>query len=427
MESVSYPAVRQDLVRTLDPHHHVAIGQHLRGGGNRSPPRPGDGTDENRAVIRWTGKRERGTEKFVPGNQLPPDFANIPDTSPKENVKASVPGTRQAEEMLIANSIPQSTAVARTNQMQDPQIDGAIRPAPIEGTPLNYVVNSATPIIEVDPQSWYACQNGVWFFSTSANGPWTVAASVPAVIYTIPATSPLHYLTYVHVYGSTASQVYEGYTPGYLGTEVAGDGTVVYGTGYYYPPWIGDAWYGPPMTWGWGFDDGFGWGCDFGGIGWFGCYPPHPWWGGYRGRHDHNGDGWGNHGRGGLANTGGDLYHNGRLFSGNDFGASGRQASQGWEGGYGHAYNSRTGQIAAGQPPGARSNSQNYSSEASRGGTSLSAASRSGGWFHSIGSFIHGGGGGSYGGCGAFHGGGGGGGFHGGGGGSHGGGGGGHR
>ena len=371
-----------------------------------------------------------GPWQFVPGNQLPRDFANIPDTSPKENVKGSVPGTRQAEEMLIANSIPQSTAVARTNQMQDPQIDGAIRLAPIEGTPLSYVVNSATPILEVDPQSWYACQNGVWFFSTSANGPWTVAASVPAVIYTIPATSPLHYLTFVHVYGSTPDQVYEGYTPGYLGTAVAGDGTVVYGTGYYYPPWIGDAWYGPPMTWGcgfddcwtpwwgWGFDDGFGWGCDFGGIGWFGCYPPHPWWGGYRSRHDHDGDGWGNHGQGGLANTGGDVYHDYGPFFRNGFDASVRQAGQGRNGGYGHAYNSRTGQLAAGQPPGAR-RVQNYSYGASRAGTSLGAASRGGGWFHSVGGFFHGGGGGYHGGGGGFHGGGGGGHGGGGGGGGH--------
>ena len=56
--SVSYPAVRQNFTRTLDSHHHVAIGRHLRGDGNRSPPRPGDSTDDNRAVICWTGKRE---------------------------------------------------------------------------------------------------------------------------------------------------------------------------------------------------------------------------------------------------------------------------------------------------------------------------------------------------------------------------------
>jgi hypothetical protein len=257
-----------------------------------------------------------GPWEFVPGSQLSRDFAEIPDTSAKENVKASVPGTPQARESLIANSIPQCAAVARTNRLQDPRIDGQAQLAPIEGTPLHYVVNSATPIIEVAPQSWYACQNGVWFTSTSLNGPWAVAGSVPAVIYSIPTTSPLHFLTYVRVYGAEPDVVYEGYTPGYLGTEVADDGTVVYGTGYEYPPWIGNEWYGEPMTWGWGFDEcwtpWWGWGFDCG-FGWWGCYPPFAWWGGYRGWHDHDRGGWGGRGHGDIYN-----HHGG-------FGGPGRQ------------------------------------------------------------------------------------------------------
>ncbi len=169
-----------------------------------------------------------GPWQFVPADRLPRDFADIPDNSPKENVKASVPGTPQATEALIANSIPQSTKVARSMQMASPQFDGPPRLEPIQGTSLYYVVNSGTSIIKVDEQSWYACQDGVWFVATSVQGPWTVAASVPAVIYSIPPSSPLHYLTYVQVYGTTPQEVYEGYTPGYLGTEVE-DGVVVYG------------------------------------------------------------------------------------------------------------------------------------------------------------------------------------------------------
>lgn len=323
----------------------------------------------------------KGPWQFVPGNELPADFANIPDSSPKENVKACVPGTPQAEEALIANSIPQGTAVARTTQMANPQVDGAPQLAAIEGTPLHYVVNSATPIIEVAPQNWYACQDGVWYFSTSASGPWSVAIQVPQVIYTIPTTSPLHYLTYVQVYGSTPSEVYEGYTPGYYGTEVAADDCVVYGTGYDYTPWIGSDWYGPPITWGcgfgpcwepwcgWGFGCGFGWGCGFGPWGWGCCFsPPFPWWGGFCGgfgpwNHGFNqgfghgfdrGFGQGGFGRGGFANTGDDLYHHGGFggadsraqFAGNGFNAAGRQ---GFRGEFGHAYNSRTGQLAGGQ------------------------------------------------------------------------------
>ena len=334
-------------------------------------------TDQQNYILisgRWyRAPALNGPWQFVPGNQLPSDFANIPDTSPKENVKASVPGTSQAEEALIANSIPQGTAVARTGQIQNPQVDGAVQLAAIEGTPLHYVLNSATPIIEVDPQLWYACQDGVWYVSTSANGPWTVATSVPAVIYTIPASSPLHYLTYVQVYGSTPDMVYEGYTPGYLGTEVADDGTVVYGTGYDYAPWIGSVWYGPPVTWGcgfapcwtpwsgWGFNCGFGWGCGFAGSGWWGCYPPFPWWGGYRCWHDYGRDGWRDGDRGDFANTGADFYHhrdsfgafrgNGQRgrFAGNSFNSANRQGRNGWTSGDGRAYNSRTGQLAAGQ------------------------------------------------------------------------------
>jgi hypothetical protein len=330
-------------------------------------------TDQENYILisgRWyRASSLNGPWQFVPGNQLPSDFAKIPDSSPKENVKASVPGTQEAEEALVANSIPQSSAIPLNDQMANPQIDGAVRLAPIGGTPLSYVVNSATPIIEVGPQSWYACQNGTWYFSASNNGPWTVATSVPAVIYSIPTSSPLHYLTYVQVYGSTPDEVYEGYTPGYMGTEETDDGTVVYGTGYDYEPWIGSVWYGPPVTWGcgfdacwtpwsgWGFDSGFGWGCGYPGYGWWGCSPPFPWWGGYRGWNGYGHHGWGNEDRSRFSNTGADFYHHGGFgsegrrgqFAENGFGASGRMGGNQGVGEYGRAYNSRTGQLAAGQ------------------------------------------------------------------------------
>ena len=58
-----------------------------------------------------------------------------------------------------------------------------------------------------------------------------MATAVPTEIYRIPASSPIHYVTYVHVYGFTPQVVYVGYTPGYMGTVVTPYGTVVYGTG----------------------------------------------------------------------------------------------------------------------------------------------------------------------------------------------------
>lgn len=304
---------------------------------------------------RWyRGPSQQGPWEFVLADHLPNDFAKIPDESPKENVKASVPGTPQATEALIANSIPESTKVPINTQMEKPQIDGPPRLLPIVGTPLYYVVNSGTPLIRVDDHSWYACDSGVWFTADSLNGPWTVATSVPAVIYTIPASSPLHFVTYVQVFGATPQEVYVGYTPGYLGTEVE-DGVVVYGTGYDYPPWVGTDWYGWPCTWGlgwapcwnpwddWGFDFGFGWGCGFGALAWTRCHPARPWWGPGRNWHHEAGSvAW----RQGItSSTARDVFRPSR-----GVGMVTRtQSHPASADTYGRAYNSRTGLLAAGQ------------------------------------------------------------------------------
>jgi hypothetical protein len=192
-----------------------------------------------------------GPWDFVASDKLPADFSRIPPSSPAGVVLASVAGTPQAKEALIANSIPQTATIPRTGGPSfTPVFDGNPQFQPIHGTPLQYVVNSPTPIIRVDSSTYYALRAGVWFAATSIHGPWVVAASVPAVIYTIPPSSPLYYVTYVYVYGSTPEVVYVGYTPGYLGTVVAPDGTVVYGTGYAYQPWVGTVYYPPPVTYG---------------------------------------------------------------------------------------------------------------------------------------------------------------------------------
>jgi hypothetical protein len=193
----------------------------------------------------------QGPWKFVASDALPAYFAQIPAASPAGVVLASVSGTTQAREAVIANSIPHTATVPLVDGPTfTATYDGAPQFAPIVGTPLQYALNSPTPIIRVDASSYYSLRAGVWFTATSATGPWFVASSVPEVIYTIPPSSPLHYVTYAHVYGSTPTEVYVGYTPGYLGTVVEPDGVVVYGTGYTYDPWIGTAYYAPPPTWG---------------------------------------------------------------------------------------------------------------------------------------------------------------------------------
>ena len=234
---------------------------------------------------RWFSSQSmNGPWQFVPSDKLPADFAQIPATHPKANVLVAVAGTPQANEALIANSIPQTATIKRNSASLTVAYDGAPQFKLIENTPLEYAINTATPVIKVSGKSYYAVQTGVWFVATSANGPWVVATSVPIVVYTIPLSSPVHYVTYVKIYDSTPEVVYVGYTPGYYGTVVSTTNVVVYGTGWYYPPYVGTYWYGAPYTYGcgaaftWGVTAG--WGLAYGsGYYWSNYYYPAPWWG----------------------------------------------------------------------------------------------------------------------------------------------------
>jgi hypothetical protein len=236
---------------------------------------------------RWfSSESMNGPWQFVAADQLPADFARIPENHAKASVLVSVAGTPQAKEALIANSIPQ-TATIKRNATITISYDGSPQFKPIENTTLAYAINTSTPVIRVDSQSYYAVQNGVWFVSTNPLGPWTVATSVPAVIYSIPLSSSLHYVTYVKVYESTPEVVYVGYTPGYYGTVVTSSSVVVYGTGWYYAPYVSTYyWYGAPYTYGYGaaFTWGVatGWGLAYGyGYAWSTYYYPGPYWGAY--------------------------------------------------------------------------------------------------------------------------------------------------
>ena len=203
-----------------------------------------------------------GPWQYVNSEKLPADFAKIPATHQRASVLVSVPGTPQAKEALIANAIPQTATITRNVATLTVNYDGTPQFKSIENTTLRYAVNTSTPVIRIDANNYYAVQNGVWFIATSAIGPWTVATSVPVVVYTIPVSSPLHYVTYVKIYGSTPEVVYVGYTPGYYGTVVTSSSVVVYGTGWYYPPYVGAYWYGSPYTYGYGAT--FTWGVNTG-------------------------------------------------------------------------------------------------------------------------------------------------------------------
>ena len=170
----------------------------------------------------------------------------IPPGQSYSGVLVSVPGTQQASDAVLLAQVPTTAVVNRAAAEAAVKVAYAGPPqfVTIPSTAMYYAVNTPDKVIRVG-SLYYLCFQGIWFMSTSPNGPWKTADSVPAVIYTIPPTSPMYNVTYVVVSNPTPTTVQTSYSSGYLGVFVVGVavGTaIVYGTGYYYPPYV---YYGP--------------------------------------------------------------------------------------------------------------------------------------------------------------------------------------
>jgi hypothetical protein len=180
------------------------------------------------------------------GGGLPPDFAMIPPGHVYSDVLVSVPGNQQASDAVLLAQVPTTAVVNRAAAEAAVKVAYAGPPqfVIIPSTTMYYAVNTADKIIRVG-NVYYLCFQGIWFVSYNPNGPWKTADSVPAVIYTIPPTSPMYNVTYVIVSNPTPTTVQTSYSSGYLGVFVVGaavGSAIVYGTGYYYPPYV---YYGP--------------------------------------------------------------------------------------------------------------------------------------------------------------------------------------
>jgi hypothetical protein len=97
---------------------------------------------------------------------------------------------------------------------------------------MKYATNASQPVIQLG-DAFYCCDSAAWFKASAAKGPWTLCDSVPADIYTIPASCPVYPCTFVEVYGSAKDTVTIGFTSGYMGSYMQ-DGAAVFGTGYDY-------------------------------------------------------------------------------------------------------------------------------------------------------------------------------------------------
>lgn len=197
---------------------------------------------------RWFSASDfKGPWTFATAN-LPPDFQKIPLEHPRSRVLASVPGTRQAAEAILVAQIPE-TARVNIKELKAPEVSyqGEPKFEPEKGAaPVETAVNTDKDIFKIG-ETYYMCYNGVWFSANGPNGPWEVETNVPKEIYSISASSSHHHVTYVTVEEDDDDDddwATFAVVAGYTGMMIAW-GCVVWGNGWYYPPYWGFGGYYP--------------------------------------------------------------------------------------------------------------------------------------------------------------------------------------
>jgi hypothetical protein len=219
---------------------------------------------------RWFQSRSmQGPWEYVKSDELPTAFQDIPLDSNQAESRVYVAGTDEAREAVMDAQIPQTAAVSKGRVDIEVSYDGTPRFGSISGLDLEYAENTGSTVLK-SGQQYFLVEDAVWYVGASPTGPWDVAENRPDEVGSIPPESPVYNVKYVYIYETTPEVVYVGYTPGYTGSYVYHT-TIVYGTGWYYRPWVSPYYYYPHQaTWGfhitynpwtgWGFGLSWGWG-----------------------------------------------------------------------------------------------------------------------------------------------------------------------
>jgi hypothetical protein len=200
-----------------------------------------------------------GPWTYVASDRLLPDFALIPEASPKADILVHVAGTKAAKEAVEAAQKPVIVKADRKKETLTVTYDGGAEFSSIGNTGLFISENSNYPVINIRDK-YYTLKNGVWFTSSEAIGPWQVSTDRPADLDKIPITHRAYNLQFAYIADTTADYVYAAHTGGYTNTYVQNN-TIVYGTGYSYRSWARRLYYPRPATWGWNiyYDPKSGW------------------------------------------------------------------------------------------------------------------------------------------------------------------------
>ncbi|MCK5705732.1 MAG: hypothetical protein KAI29_31500, partial [Cyclobacteriaceae bacterium] len=88
-----------------------------------------------------------GDWTFTEPSDLPEDFYNIPDSSDMSTVRASIPGTPEAQDALLEQSIPQTATVDRKTATVEVKYDGDPEFNLVEGTEVSVAANTDKTVL----------------------------------------------------------------------------------------------------------------------------------------------------------------------------------------------------------------------------------------------------------------------------------------
>jgi len=175
---------------------------------------------------------------WVHVTELPEVFATIPAEHEKGHVLAAIANTDEARLAALEASLPRKATISRdAGQNVKVHYQGAPQFEPVTGTDVYRAINSANDVLMFE-NAYYLCDNAIWYVSMNSEGPWVVTDTIPAAIYTIPASSPSYHVTHVYIEESDDDSVSTSYSSGYFGVYV-GFGVAMYGSGWHYPPYYG--------------------------------------------------------------------------------------------------------------------------------------------------------------------------------------------
>lgn len=202
------------------------------------------------AAGRWFETVDPTSGEWSFQSELPDNFASIPTDHGMSYVLASIAGTLQARMAILEATMPVEKTLPLDFQLKaEVTFDGEPQFEMIGTTGIERAINTPFDVLRYQ-KNYYLCYEGAWYQADGPGGEWVLAFRVPDAIYNIPPKSPAYPTTQVSVASSTPSTVTYSSTPAYETSVYISYGVPVYGTGWYYAPYL--YWYPRFYSYGYG-------------------------------------------------------------------------------------------------------------------------------------------------------------------------------